>query len=81
MYFRAMQTIDDMQTALCLSHVSIDKVVKDELKNKKISSDYMASNLYAKPVEKVRAVLGRMYTIQKTSYILEGYVMVFALKF
>ena len=77
MFFRAMQTFDDMQTALCLSHAGLDKAVKDEMKKAKLSSEYMGSNLYGKPVEKVRAVLGRMYTIQRTSYILEGYEFYF----
>ena len=71
-YLRAMEKIDDAQTELSCFQLQVERKVATWFGEDK--SVYPGAKL-DKPFEQLRAILGRMYAIQKTSYILEGYTL------
>ncbi len=73
-YSQAMIELEHAQTSLCFMHDQLERSVKAVFTKTQLSLVYPGSK-FDKPFDRLRAVLGRMYAIQKTSYILEGYTL------
>ena len=77
-YSQAMVILDEAQTFLSCKFADLEKSVDKDfelLKNDKNKLLVYPGAKFDKPFDRLRAVLSRMYAIQKTSYILEGYTL------